>query len=251
MDADVAIWLEPPCSYRLSHNEVHVCKVVVSNLPLVYVMQLAQLLSSDEQQQAQRFQFDRHRKMYIVSHGLLRVLLSRYTDSHPEEIDFSYGHKGKPFLKEKTRSQAIFFSLSHTTELVLYAFAKCRWLGVDVEYMRTAASVDGIAKRYFYPNENRMLSRFAVEQRKEAFYKLWTCKEAYLKATGEGLAGLEQVEILQTNDRHVSIKWHGLTDHAHGTWFLCQMEPQPYYSGALVIKGSNWDIKYYNLGMKS
>lgn len=242
----MTIWCDLPCSYQLYHNEVHVCRME-SSLFFTCVAELERLLSADEQKRAQRFIFDQHRKSYIVNRGILRVLLGCYTNTPPDKIDFKYSRNGKPLLARNTKPATIFFNLSHTKDMALYAFASCRWLGVDVEYIQTAIEINEIAKRYFHSNEVRMLSQLATEARKKCFYELWTCKEAYLKATGEGLAGLELVEIFKTNDDNISLKRHGPIDKEHCDWHLYQLEPKPGYKGALVIKGSNWNLKFYNI----
>lgn len=218
-----------------------------SNLFLRCIPQLKRLLSLDEKIRAQRFIFEQHRKSYIISRGILRVLLGRYMNKAADQIDFRYGHKGKPFLSLKIKSPIIFFNISHTKDLVLYAFASCRWIGVDVEYVQTSVGINEIAKRYFHFNEVKMLRQAATEKRNQIFYELWTCKEAYLKATGEGLSGLEKVEILKTNDDNISIKRHDPVDNELSEWRFYQLEPKPGYTGALVIKGTNWNLKYYNI----
>ena len=93
------------------------------------------------------------------------------------------------------RSRKICFNLSHSNEIALYAITSNRSVGVDIEYIHTERNVKELARSFFYPKEFSFISSLSQSEQKEAFLKIWTVKEAYVKATGDGLSRIEQVEV--------------------------------------------------------
>lgn len=175
----------------LESNTVHIWQAEL-NLSNLILQQLEKLLSPDEKQRAQRFKFEKDRHSFIAARGILRTILSRYLRIDPEIIQFNYSPKGKPFLTQV--SQPISFNLSHSTGKAVYAIALNQNIGIDLEAIRSIEALS-LAKRFFCESEYRWLASLSPQQQNSAFFKLWTCKEAYLKATGEGLVGLQDVEI--------------------------------------------------------
>jgi 4'-phosphopantetheinyl transferase, N-terminal len=92
-------------------------------------------LSPDENARAARFHFEEHRREFVLSHALLRALLGSYLGEQPANINFSYGPKGKPALKDA--ADRVCFNMSHSGNLALYGFTRGCELGVDVERVRT------------------------------------------------------------------------------------------------------------------
>ena len=87
-------------------------------------------LSLEERDRAAKFKFDEHRREFIVSHGVLRTLLSRFAGIDPAAIEFSYGPNGKPRLKDG--GLAVCFNMSHSEKLAVYALTRGCEIGVDV-----------------------------------------------------------------------------------------------------------------------
>ena len=87
------------------------------------------------------------------------------------------------------------FNLSHSNEIALCAITLNRSIGIDIEYIHSNPDLESIAEHYFSPREHETINSFSPDQRHIAFYDLWTLKEAYLKATGEGIGGLGKVEF--------------------------------------------------------
>jgi len=144
------------------------------------------VLSPDERARAERFVFQRHRRAFVLSRGILRRLLGRYTSQTPAAIGFSYGRKGKPCLLELARH--IQFNCSHSADMTLYAMTRHCDLGVDVEKIRPLQDVAEIAQPFFCPEEVRELFSLPAAEREAVFFRCWTRKEAYIKAVGDGLA---------------------------------------------------------------
>ena len=141
---------------------------------------LRQILSTDENLAANKFKFPIHRKRYIAARSILRRILSDYVQQDPEKIVFKYSEKKKPYLNSKIQ-----FNVSHSEDLVVYAFTLEHPIGIDIEYMDADLHLD-IAKRFFSKKENQLLQSLSDELRIEYFYRIWARKEALIKATGKG-----------------------------------------------------------------
>jgi 4'-phosphopantetheinyl transferase len=150
-------------------------------------------LSEDEIARADRFLVEAPRRCFITARAMLRQLLGDATGLDPRDIQFSHGQNGKPFLANAS-DPPVFFNLSHSGSFVVAALCHDRELGVDVEIVRPMKSAQRLAERFFSESEARELEK--IEEHDRAFFHLWTCKEAYLKAIGTGLTiPLRSVEI--------------------------------------------------------
>jgi 4'-phosphopantetheinyl transferase len=153
------------------------------------------LLSQDEQTRAARFRFEIHRKRFICGRAALRKLLAGYLDAHPVELQFGYSTNGKPFLRNPAKSLS--FNVAHCEGLALIAIAALEsQIGVDVERVRWLPDFEELVSRFFSKREVELFGALRPEHKPSAFFNLWTRKEAWLKATGQGVcAALDQVEV--------------------------------------------------------
>jgi 4'-phosphopantetheinyl transferase len=238
-------WNTPNSDLQLVQHEVHVW---CANLDSAAAgeEQLQQLLSPDECEKANLFHFQHHRSRYIVGRGLLRSILSQYLDTDPRSIEFNYSPQGKPSLKYQPTRGKLFFNLSHSHELALYAIAPDPLVGIDIEHIRSMHSIDDMARRFFFPDEYYKINAMDAGDKSRAFFNYWTCKEAYLKATGTGLAGLEEVEVLMNPPDEVSLQIVNGSGPAGQDWFVQQIQPNNGYSAALVLSGGQWQIDYFS-----
>lgn len=235
------LWSTPPCNLILQNDEAHVWRADL-NLPAWQVRQLEQILSSDEKARAKRFHFEKHRRRFIVCRGFLRTILSRYSGIEPSEVEFSYGPYGKPELAFNNSTRVLRFNLSHSSEMALYAIACDRLVGIDLEHIRPNLDAEKLAKRFFFPLEFAEINSLPSDLKQEAFYKHWNLKEAYLKATGEGLAGLDHVEISKCGMNIVTFpNFQGITPK-NSDWSTYQMKPSNGCTAALVLEGAGWNL---------
>lgn len=140
------------------------------------------LLSQTEQARAARFKFPQHRQRFIASHTALRRILAGYVDAKPQQLVFQKAVHGKPSL---TDYPDLHFNLSHSNTTALIAVARHE-IGVDIEQVKKRDELK-LAKRFFTQTEYQWLAAHATKDISPAFFKLWTRKEAVLKATGLGL----------------------------------------------------------------
>src|SRR5258705_4640145 len=151
---------------------------------------LSRVLPPDERNRAASLSPVAARR-FVVARGILRNLLSGFTGTSPEKLQFSYGHSGKPLLIGR---DDIHFNISHSADLGLFAFAPDRPVGVDVENERPVRRLLDVAQRFMSEDELRSLIDTAPDERDAAFLKSWVVREARLKAQGKGVwSGLEHI----------------------------------------------------------
>jgi 4'-phosphopantetheinyl transferase len=190
-------------------------------------------LSRDEHDRAQRFRTERDRRRYIVRRGLLRDLLSPYLDRPPERIRFACSPDGKLSLK----GGDLRFNLSHSHGLVVYAIARGREVGCDIEWRDCRFVAGLVPEKFFSPLEIRMLHALATEKRTEGFFNCWTRKEAYIKARGVGASfPLRGFDVSLAPDEPAA-----LLNGCDG-WSVQSFEPAPRYQAAIVAEGTGWRL---------
>jgi 4'-phosphopantetheinyl transferase len=205
-------------------------------LPQPSIQEFVEILSDDERQRADRFYRDSDRSAFIAARGILRTLLGGYLQCDRQQVKFSYTDRGKPFIA----NNSLQFNVSHSHGLALYAIAENRLVGIDVESIRVI-EVEPLAKRFFSDREYQQLCQLSGDRQSEAFFTYWTAKEAYLKATGEGLVGLQQVEILWQEDR---LTVHLLTPENSPPLSLQRLHPPAEYAATLAVEGKDWQLSY-------
>ena len=234
-------WSLPPADLVLSSNDVHVwCASLEQPTPLV--QQLAQTLSEDERIRGDRFYFERDRTRFIVGRGLLRTILGRYANIEPKQLQFCYGSRGKPALTNTVTGGMLHFNLSHSQGLALYAVTRDRQIGIDIEHMHQTSDVEQLAKRFFSNREYTVIRSLPSSQKQEAFFNGWTRKEAYLKATGEGLAQLEQIEVSLAPGEPARLLSIAKDPQASARWSLKTLTPAVDYVAALAVEGQDWHL---------
>jgi len=143
---------------------------------------LAELLTDDERARANRYRFDDDRRRSIVARAATRLLLGRYLDADARALAIVEEEHGKPVLLDG----AMEFNASHSGNLVALAFAKDTAVGIDIERRRRLHDVLALAQRYF-SNDELALVRSSSDP-DDAFFTIWTAKEAIVKASGKGIA---------------------------------------------------------------
>ena len=149
---------------------------------------LSALLSADEEDRHARFHFESDRQDFIFARGMLRTLLAAYLEVDPREVRFGYSEHGKPALAGPGEGTDLQFNLSHTRGAVLLGICRRRTIGVDIERVREDFSSQEIATRFFSAAEQRALMSLPAAEQRQAFFRCWTRKEAFLKARAHGLS---------------------------------------------------------------
>jgi 4'-phosphopantetheinyl transferase len=212
-------------------NDVNVCVRWMVLSPDSAVAALLPLLDASEKAQADRFRVAADRAAYIAAHALLRGTLSRGESIAPSEWRFRTAEGGKPGLDTAEAPPGLHFSLSHTRGLAACAVGSFHALGIDAEAWCEPAPIE-LADRYFAPEEARLVADLAPEKRPLAFYRLWTLKEAYLKATGRGLAAALDSFAFSLDPTRLAFAEPGSTT----AWQFVEFRPDPSHSVALAVQ---------------
>jgi 4'-phosphopantetheinyl transferase len=179
-------WLQAPSPLAFPAGCVDVWKVRLSE-PAKASTQ-ASALSSDEIERAGRFYFEKDRVHFIRCRSALRGLLADYIAIPATEIRFEYLASGKPQLVSEQNPRSLQFNVSHSAGMALIAVGSEYRLGVDVERIRGDVDTSTLAERFFSLRERAGLRALPDHLRVAGFFACWTRKEAFLKATGDGLS---------------------------------------------------------------
>lgn len=173
----------------LSAGEVHLYVVNTADAKNIRAMADCEpLLSADEKERRTLFHFERDRRQYTLTRALLRRLLSIYRPQlKPMEWTFDQNSFGKPFIRGEP-STGLQFNLSHTRDMIVFAFAADRLIGVDVEWCSREINVMELAEQVFAKTEITLLQNTPGIRQRDLFFRMWTLKEAYVKCLGMGLS---------------------------------------------------------------
>jgi 4'-phosphopantetheinyl transferase len=233
-------WPAPPAAVcGLDRAEVHVWAAALEGEAADWT----KILSAAERDRAEAFHFEDHRRRFIVGRGLLRLILGRYLGARAEEVEFSYNPQGKPEVGGSLAGRGLRFNLAHSDELALIAVTRLGPIGVDVERIRKLDDMDELVARFFSAGENKRFQQVSAERKERAFFNLWTRKEAWLKATGEGIAhALNQVEVsfLPGEPARLLALPERLAQGA--CWSLHELTPAGNFAAALVVAAEDINL---------
>ncbi len=195
------------------------------------IERLRGVLSGEERERAARFLASAPADRYVVARGLLRHLLARYVATAPDELEIGQGPFGKPVLR--SRSAGIRFNLSHSEGLFVCAIARDVEVGVDLERVDSGSDVIETAPVILSASERCWFDRLAPADRVLALYRVWTRKEAFLKAAGVGLTiapdTFSVVSALGSDLPTVALDGRA--------WALHSFEPAEHHAGAIACAG--------------
>lgn len=222
------------CDNQLEHltcgsNEVHVWRVSIED-QMAHLGNLLEILSQRELHRMFRFAIPSDRDRYTVCRATLKLILARYLDVTPEKICFWFDTNGKPQLQKERGLVDVRFSVSHSEDLALFSVSLGRETGVDIEWIRPALASQWIAERFFPADEVKYLGQLKGISYIDGFFRCWTRMEAYLKALGQGLAGVGK-----------------FTDYDRLAWSLYDLNLGTGYTGSLAVQGHDHRIVYYDL----
>jgi 4'-phosphopantetheinyl transferase len=211
------------------------------------VEQLEQTLSSDERDRANRFRVKGDRKRFIVARGALRAILGHYLGIKAGQVQFRYGVHGKPYLLEAINQARLRFNVTHSHQLALYAFARTREIGIDLEFARPMPHLRQTAASFMSACELTLLSELPEGRQQEAFYLCWTRKEAYIKATGMGVQQpLKQLGVSLTPGEPARLLNVEGYPGEICRWSLHSFTPAPGYVAALAVEGHDWHPTFWD-----
>lgn len=229
-------------SFELSENVVHIWTFDIRTLATV-AEDLEVVLASDEMDRAAQFRFNHLRESFVRTHSTLRHLLGRYMDVHPAGIQFIYSPNGKPALASAENIQ---FNMTHSGNVAAIAITTDCPIGVDVEQIRPVENMLQIAEQFFCPEETAEIISLPADDRECAFFWCWTRKEAYIKATGAGLAA--PLNTIRVTARPSSSVRFVSTENKMGAvqaWTLHDLQLAANYAAAVAYRGRQRSLSVF------
>ena len=215
-------------SIEIGAGEVHLWETPLS----IWELELAHIsdvLSPEEREYATVFHNERARRQFVISRGMLRLLLSRYLDRPTTDIQFETEGDGKPVL---AGNRDLEFNLSHSGEIVVYAVAASRPVGVDLEQLRPMPRALELARRFLSPEENEAIAAAPQELRDREFLSSWVKREAYAKARGTSIWRV--LESRHRNDAETTVEGDAYT--------VRLVDYSDKYVAAVAAPGSDWRV---------
>ena len=200
-------------------------------------------LSDEERRRVGRYRRLEDQRRSIVARSTLRLLLGRYLGLPAHDVELAQHPGGKPCLAGGLSATQLEFNLSDAHELVALAFTVGSPVGVDVEHVHRRVDTEAVAARFFAPGEVAALRLLEGEQRRLAFFRCWTRKEAFLKATGEGLrGGLDSFDVSVGPGSATSVLACDGSARRGGSWSMRDIEVPAGYVGTVVVRGDLSDL---------
>jgi 4'-phosphopantetheinyl transferase len=170
---------------QLENHDIHIWSMSLDISPVQEKIALVSL-SHNECERANRFHFSIHKRRFIAARCALRHIISLYLSVPPKDILFSYSEYNKPYLKWPAHS-LLQFNLSHSDTMAMYAFTLNNPIGIDIEKVKNDYSAR-LVKRFFSSIEYERFTQLSSNDQIRGFYRLWSRKEAIIKAIGKGLS---------------------------------------------------------------
>jgi 4'-phosphopantetheinyl transferase len=185
----------------LENQQVHVLAASLDDLE-TYREQAEAVINSEERARAARFINPAHGEQFALVRGALRCCLATYLAIPAATIEFVFNNYGKPQILPAQNNIALQFNVSHSHRMAAFAFALGQRVGIDIEYMKPLKNMTGLAQHVCSPKEWDEFIALDASQCEAAFFRLWTRKESFIKANGQGLSmGLRSIYIgLQETD---------------------------------------------------
>ena len=224
----------PPA--RLLENQVDVwCAALPEGWDPRLADSCQRILTSEEADRYSRFVFEKDRHQFLLTRALVRDVLSRYVGVEPSALMFTRNKYGKPSLALPADCP-ITFSLSHTKGLSVCAVALDRPIGVDVENVHRSTHHEELADRFFAPSETAFLNGLRDDQKGSEFIRLWTLKEAFVKARGLGLSiPLNSFAVLSSPDQQARVSFPDGTHSNEADWRFLQIRLRGSFHIAIAV----------------
>jgi 4'-phosphopantetheinyl transferase len=176
-------------------------------------------LCQEELARAAQFAFERDRQRFIQAHGIVRQILATYVNSDAATLTFTRNPHGKPYIIRGAGDANLEFNVAHAGHYCALAIRLDHPIGIDIEQVRDLLPADDIPLSFFTPAESHVLADLEGPTRRDAFFALWTCKEALVKGLGISLAAhLSRIEfdfdpagcprlVAWDGDRSIARRW--------------------------------------------
>lgn len=199
------------------------------------------LLSETENKRAETFNKIEMKQAFIITRALIRTTLAEKINCQPKDITIAINEWDKPYLSQHPE---ISFNLSHSFSWAILAVGENCQLGVDIEFTTRKNNIDLVAQRYFSHKEQQWLK--AQHNSREAFFFIWTLKEAYIKACGKGLAQpLGSFDFIYNKERScIEFSTTQIPEYAElQSWHIDYLNEPERPMGLVCLQEKSGDVK--------
>ncbi len=237
------LWQPSPDSLSLSSENIDVwlcdLKKLSDNTDEFY-----SILAEDELKRVEKLKIEGKKKQYIITKGSLRKYLGLLTEADPSVFKFKYLEYGKPVLEEPSRYVDISFNISHSNDIALIAISRKCDIGIDVEKINHEVDHQALVSRFFSKAEQSEFNHYSASSKAKAFYACWTRKEAFIKATGNGIAyGLDTFDV--TVDPGVKKPKITLHKPCTRSWSALNLLINDDYMACMVHDADKINVRYW------
>ena len=211
-----------------------------------HVGDLKTLLSEGERSRLDRLKIEIKREEFLCSRGLLRMILSSYTGKTPNSLSIKTTSSGKPYLS----GTEIQFNISHSKDKLICGISKENEIGVDIQEIYSISSLERIINNFFSPDEIEYLKSLPdKEPYQEHFFAIWTAKEAYLKAVGDGFQeSFTRLSIIPESAALLKFRLdHPDFNKGDRHWTINKLEIAQGYRAAVVLMGELLELKKFEI----
>ena len=228
---------------ELGPSQIHLWQYPLGDPPDArHLTHAMALLSDAETKRHAAFHMEKHGVEYALSHAMLRLVLSEYAPVKPQDWQFLTGEKGKPEVAAPALDTSLWFNLSHTDGFAVCVAGRARHLGVDVENMNRKTSHLELAQRFFAPAEYEYLRNLRPSLQREAFFRIWTLKEAYIKADGRGLSiPLDSFCFRFSPESSAPATLASNAESNPGAWSFFEFQPEPDYRVSIGVQNPGYE----------
>jgi len=236
-NVDDISWTDATVCPYIVQNKIDIWKINVS-ANLVFIDDFLSLLDAPEITRANRYVRVADRNRLIISHGALRIILAKYLNKNPSAIEFVAGINKKPYVVN-TGKPPLFYNLSHSVDWILLAVSNSE-CGADIEFINYDFHYRDILPDYFTDDEVQFIEQdFSTER----FFLLWTRKEAFTKATGEGL-DRDLKNIPSLDGVHFSESGQASSQQ---DWSISSFKINGGYIGSVVANPVNNELRFWDI----
>jgi 4'-phosphopantetheinyl transferase len=224
---------------QLAGGDAHVWLAAEDGLPEEDLARMSEMLSVAEHGRLERLRFFKDKRLFIASRVHLRGVLSMYAPVEPKDWAFQVTTSGRPYIQHPLHGANLFFSLSHTAGLIAVAVSRLPQVGIDVEEVSRELDLKNIAQSALTASERQRLANLPEVDYRQAFFELWTLKEAYVKARGLGMSLAPDRISFEVEPNRICLSADlnpaGLLDPE--AWRFRLFRPTPKHQMALALHG--------------
>jgi len=245
-------WSTPSVIPKLINKSCHIWQLDLNTLNLQYNAATdRECLSIEEQERSEKFLQNKDKQQFIAIRTILRQLLGAYTRSSAKDLEIRFNNLGKPFLKNTDTRTALYFNITHARGLALLAFCHSAEVGIDIEYTERSANFQKLAQRFFSPQENIELATINNDQYPIHFFRLWTRKEAFVKAVGTGLGFPLSAFTINTDPASSPTITNIEPSKYSGPCYLRDIETPRHYLSTIACLTDSIDCELYHWPLTS